>query len=97
MEQAHRKRTGAERNRSGVERRAAQQHFWAAACGELQATGKPRTVGRVSSGQFARSLRRSRVRARISSPCAVACGRRWWQRAYEPTLWQATVVVRPMR
>jgi len=27
----------------------------------------------------------------------VARGRRWWQRAYEPTLWQATVVVRPMR
>eukprot|EP00964_Phaeocystis_antarctica_P042023 scaffold24070_cov62-Phaeocystis_antarctica.AAC.1 len=33
----------------------------------------------------------------ISSPWAVARGRRWWQRAYEPTLWQATVVVRPMR
>ena len=27
----------------------------------------------------------------------MARGRRWWQRAYEPTLWQATVVVRPMR
>ena len=27
----------------------------------------------------------------------VARGRRWWQRAYGPTLCQATVVVRPMR
>ena len=45
------------------ERRAAQQNFWPAACGELQATAKTRTVGRVIGGQFARSLRRSRVRA----------------------------------
>ena len=56
------------------ERRAAEQNFWAAACGELQATAKPRTVGRVSSGQFARSLRRSRVRARISSPWPAETG-----------------------
>ena len=44
------------------ERRAAQQNCWPAACGELQATAKPRTVGRVSSGQFARSLRRVPLR-----------------------------------
>ena len=52
------------------ERRAAQQHFWPAACGELQATAKPRTVGRDSSGQFARSLRHSRVRAQYRARAA---------------------------
>ena len=60
------------------ERRAAQQNCWPAACGELQATAKPRTVGRVSSGQFARSLRRSRVRAQYRArgprPQVVAAG-----------------------
>ena len=60
------------------ERRAAQQNFWPAACGELQATAKPRTVGRVSSGHFARSLRRSRVRAQYRAhgprPQVVAAG-----------------------
>ena len=39
---------------------------------------KPRTVGRVSSGQFARSLRRSRVRAQYRArgprPQVVAAG-----------------------
>ena len=39
--------------------RAARQFLRPAAYGELQTTGKPRMVGRVSSGQFARSLRRS--------------------------------------
>ena len=43
------------------EGRAARQFLHPAACVELQATAKPRTVGRVSSGQFARSPRRSRV------------------------------------
>merc|ERR1719272_1151432 len=60
------------------ERRAVQQNCWPAACGELQATTKPRTVGRVSSGQFARSLRRSRVRAQYRAhgprPQVVAAG-----------------------
>ena len=45
------------------ERRAARKKFRPAACGELQTTAKPRTVDRVSGGQFARSLRRSRVHA----------------------------------
>ena len=45
------------------ERRAARQNFWPAAGVELQTTAKPRTVGRVSGGQFARSPRRSRVYA----------------------------------
>ena len=52
------------------ERRAAQQNFWPAACGELQAAAKPRTVGRVSGGQFARSLRRSRVHAQYRARAA---------------------------
>ena len=59
-------------------RRGARQFLRPAACGELQTTGKPRTVGRVSSGQFARSLRRSRVRAqyraRAARPQVVAAG-----------------------
>ena len=45
------------------ERRAARKKFRPAACGELQTTAKPRTVDRVSGGQFARSPRRSRVHA----------------------------------
>ena len=60
------------------ERRAARQFLRPSACGELQTTGKPRTVGRVSSGQFARSLRRSRVRAQYRArgprPQVVAAG-----------------------
>eukprot|EP00964_Phaeocystis_antarctica_P026336 scaffold14836_cov31-Phaeocystis_antarctica.AAC.2 len=59
-------------------RRAARQFLRPEACGELQTTGKPRTVGRVSSGQFARSLRRSRVRAQYRArgprPQVVAAG-----------------------
>ena len=45
------------------ERRAARKKIRPAACGELQTTAKPRTVDRVSGGQFARSPRRSRVHA----------------------------------
>lgn len=41
-----------------------------AACGELQTTAKPRTVGRVSGGQFARTPRRSRVRAEYRARAA---------------------------
>ena len=60
------------------ERRAARPNFWPAACVELQATAKLRPVDRVSSGQFARSLRRSRVRAQYRArgprPQVVAAG-----------------------
>ena len=77
------------------ERRAAEQNFWAAACGELQATAKPRTVRRPGQQRPIRPLAAS-----LASSCPniepVARGNRWWQRAYEPTLWQATVVVRPV-
>ena len=52
------------------ERRAARRNFWPAACVELQTTAKPRTVGRVSGGQFARSPRRSRVRAEYRAHAA---------------------------
>ena len=52
------------------ERRAARQKIWPAACGELQTTAKPRTVGRVSGGQFAPSPRRSRVRAEYRAHAA---------------------------
>ena len=45
------------------EARAAPPYPRPAASGELPRMGKRRTVGRVSTGQFARSLRRSRVRA----------------------------------
>ena len=60
-----------------LERRAARQFFRPSAFAELSTTAKPRTVGRVGSGQFARSLRRSRVydlsRARAARPAR--CGR----------------------
>ena len=45
------------------EARAAPPYPRPAASGELPRMGKRRTVGRVSTGQFARSLRRSRVHA----------------------------------
>jgi len=60
-----------------LERRAARQFFRPSAFAELSTTAKPRTVGRVGSGQFDRSLRRSRVydlsRARAARPAR--CGR----------------------
>jgi hypothetical protein len=60
-----------------LERRAARQFFRPSAFAELSTTAKPRTVGRVGSGQFDRSLRRSQVydlsRARAARP--VSCGR----------------------
>ena len=46
-----------------LERRAARQFFRPSAFAELPTTAKLRTVGRVSSSQFGRSLRRSRVHA----------------------------------
>ena len=45
------------------EARAAPPYPRPAASGELPRMGKRRTVGRVSTGQFARSLRGSRVHA----------------------------------
>ena len=45
------------------EARAAPPYPRPAASGELPRLGKRRTVGRVSTGQFVRSLRRSRVHA----------------------------------
>jgi hypothetical protein len=58
-----------------LERRAARQFFRPSAFAELSTTAKPRTVGRVGSGQFARSLRRSRVydlsRARAARPVSI--------------------------
>ena len=54
------------------EQRAARRFLRPSACGELQTTGKPRTVGRVGSDQFTRSPLRSRVydlsRARAARP-----------------------------
>ena len=44
-----------------TEARAAQPYPRPAASGELPRMSKRRTVGRVSTGQFVRSLRRSRV------------------------------------
>jgi hypothetical protein len=52
------------------ERRAARQCFRPSAFAELPTTAKPRTVGRVSGGQFARSPRRSRVRAEYRAHAA---------------------------
>jgi|TARA_B110000211_G_C13570009_1_gene331606 hypothetical protein len=58
-----------------LERRAARQFFRPSAFAELSTTAKPRTVGRVGSGQFDRSLRRSRVydlsRARAARPVSI--------------------------
>ena len=45
------------------EARAAPPYPRPAASGELPRLGKRRTVGRVSTGQFVRSLRRARVHA----------------------------------
>ena len=45
------------------EARAAPPYPRPAASGELPRMGKRRTVGRISTGQFVRSLRRSRVHA----------------------------------
>ena len=46
-----------------LENRADLHFSWTAVCGELQTPVKPRTVDRVSGGQFVRSLPRSRVHA----------------------------------
>ena len=52
---------------------------------------------RLTGSAAANSSARCVAREFVPNIEPVARGRRWWQRAYEPTLWQATVVVRPMR
>ena len=52
---------------------------------------------RLTGSAAANSSARCVAREFVPNIGPVARGRRWWQRAYEPTLWQATVVVRPMR
>ena len=66
------------------ERRAARQFLRPSACGELQTTGKPRTVGRGLAA--ANSPARCVAREFVPNIELVARGRRWWQRPYEPTL-----------
>ena len=57
------------------ERRAAEQNFWAAACGELQATAKPRTVRRPGQQRPIRPLAASLASScPISSPWPAAAG-----------------------
>ena len=51
---------------------------------------------RLTGSAAANSSARCVAREFVPNIEPVARGRRWWQRAYEPTLWQATVVVRPM-
>ena len=67
--------------------------------GLLRASSSRRrpSCDRLTGSAAANSPARCVAREFVPNIEPVARGRRWWQRAYEPTLWQATVVVRPMR
>ena len=86
--------------------------LWAMALSSSTPNGAPRGnfSGLLRAASCRRRASRSRLAgsaaANSSARCVarefvpniepVARGRRWWQRAYEPTIWQATVVVRPL-
>ena len=52
---------------------------------------------RLTGSAAANSSARCVAREFVPNIGPVARGRRWWQRAFEPPLWQAPLVVRPMR